>query len=167
MTSYSRHISWNNVIRERFINIHTSQHFKQGELMNKFYVVAVLTLTCALGFGVKAHAQEAEVSVTVPFEFVAGGQILPAGKYIVSRNSIDAHSGITIRGNDNAALMLPIVVDGNPAYHPKLSFVHVGGEYFLSTVEAPQGTYTFRTPRAMAILAQKKDQSSVSSAGGN
>jgi hypothetical protein len=135
--------------------------------MNKLYVVAVLTLTCLLGFGVKAHAQDAEVSVTVPFEFVAGGQTLPAGKYTVGRNSDDAHAGIVIRSYNNVALMLPIVVDGTPAYQPKLSFVHVGGEYFLSTVEAPQGIYTFRTPRAMTILAQKKDQSSVSSAGGN
>jgi hypothetical protein len=135
--------------------------------MNKFYAVAILSLTCLLGFGVKAHAQDAEVSVTVPFEFVAGGKSLPAGKYVIARNSIDAHSGITIRGNNNVALMLPLVVDGTPAYQPKLSFVHVSGEYFLSTVEAPQGIYTFRTPRAMAMLAQKKDQSSVSSAGGN
>ena len=135
--------------------------------MNKFYVVAFPTLTCLLGLGVKAHAQDAEVSVTVPFEFVAGGQILPAGKYVVGRNSDDAHSGIVIRSNTNVALMLPIVVDGTPAYQPKLSFVHVGGEYFLSTVEAPQGVYTFRTPRAMAMLAQKEDQSSVVSAGGN
>jgi hypothetical protein len=135
--------------------------------MNKVYVVAVLTLTFLLGFGVKAHAQDTEISVTVPFEFVAGGQLLPAGKYIVGRNSDDAHSGIVIRGNNNVALMLPVVVDGTPAYQPKLSFVHVGGENFLSTVEAPQGIYTFRTPRAMTILAQKKDQSSVSPAGGN
>jgi hypothetical protein len=135
--------------------------------MNKSYVVAVLTLTCLLGLGVKAHAQDAEVSVTVPFEFVAGGRTLPAGKYIVGRTSADAHSGITIRSYNNVALMLPIAVDGTPAYQPKLSFVHVGGEYFLSKVEALQGIYTFGTPRAMAILAQKKDQSSVSSAGGN
>jgi hypothetical protein len=135
--------------------------------MNKVYAVAILSLTCLLGFGVKAHAQDAEVSVTVPVEFVAGGQILPAGKYIVGRTSADAHSGITIRSYNNVALMLPVVVDGTPAYQPKLSFVRVGGEYFLSTVEAPQGIYTFRTPRAMTILAQKKDQSSVSSAGGN
>ena len=135
--------------------------------MNRFYVVAVLTLTCLLGVGVEAHAQDAEISVTVPFEFVAGGQTLPAGQYIVGRTSADAHSGITIRSYNNVALMLPIVVDETPAYQPKLSFVRVGGEYCLSKVEAPQGIYTFRAPRTMVMLAQKKDQSSVSSAGGN
>jgi hypothetical protein len=57
--------------------------------MNKVYAVAILSLTCLLGFGVKAHAQDAEVSVTVSFEFVAGGQTLPANKYIVGRNSDD------------------------------------------------------------------------------
>jgi hypothetical protein len=136
--------------------------------MKKHYVVAVLTLTCMLGFGLKAHGQDAEVIVTVPFEFVAGGQTLPAGKYIVSRNRPDAHSGITLRSNDNVALMLPVTVDGTSVVdQPKLAFERVGGEYFLSKVEAPQGTYTFDVPRAMAIVAKRKDHSTGSSSGGN
>ena len=135
--------------------------------MNKFYVIAALTLTCLFGLGLKAHAQDAEVVATVPFDFVAGGQILPAGKYTVGRNGADAHSGITIRGNNNTALMLPMVVDWTPAYQPKLSFEHISGEYFLTKVEAPQGVYTFGIPRAMATLAQRKDLSPASSAGGD
>jgi hypothetical protein len=133
--------------------------------MNKSYLTVVLTLACLFGLGINAHAQDAEVSVKVPFEFVAGGQILPAGKYIVGRVAADPHSGITIRSYDNVALMLPMVVDGTPAEQPKLSFEHVGGEYFLSKVETPAGVYTFGLPRAMIALAQKKDQSTVSSSG--
>jgi hypothetical protein len=135
--------------------------------MNKLYVIALLTLTCLFGLGVKAHAQDAEVVATVPFDFVAGGQVLPAGKYIVARNGADAHSGITIRGNNNVALMLPVVVDWTPAYQAKLSFEHIGGEYFLSKVEAPRGVYSFQTPRTVPTLAQKKDRAPESSAGGN
>jgi hypothetical protein len=135
--------------------------------MNKVYVIAVLTLTCLIGLDLKAHAQSPEVVVTVPFEFVAGGQILPAGKYTVGRNADDAHFGITIRSNNNAAIMLPVVVDGARAEQPKLSFERIDGENYLSKVEAPQGVYTFGVPRAMATLAQRKGHSPVSSAGGN
>jgi hypothetical protein len=136
--------------------------------MNKPYLTVVLTLMCLLGLGTKSHAQNPELMVKVPFEFVAGGQILPAGKYTVGRIASDPHSGITIRSYDNnVALMLPMVVDGTPAEQPKLSFEHVGGEYFLSKVEAPGGVYTFAIPRAMATLAQKNDRSTVSFSGGN
>jgi hypothetical protein len=135
--------------------------------MNKSYLTVVLTLACLFGLGIKAHAQDAEVSVKVPFEFVAGGQILPAGKYIVSRVAADPHSGITIRSYDNVALMLPMVVDGTSAEQPKLSFEHVGGEYFLSKVETLDAVYTFGIPRPMTALAQKTNHSTVSSAGGN
>jgi hypothetical protein len=122
--------------------------------MNKSYLTVVLTLASLVGLGIKARAQDAEVIVTVPFEFVAGNQTLP-------------HSGITIRSNDNVALMLPVVVDGTAADQPKLSFERVGGEYFLSKVEALQGTYTFDVPRATAVVAKRKDHSTGSSSGGN
>jgi hypothetical protein len=135
--------------------------------MNKSYLTVVLTLTCLFGMGVSARAQETELIVKVPFEFVAGGQMLPAGKYIVSRVASDLHSGITIRSYKNIALMLPIMVDGISAEQPKLSFERVGENYFLSEIETSGGVYTFAVPRAMVMLAQKKDHSTVSSAGGN
>jgi hypothetical protein len=136
--------------------------------MNKSYLTVVLTLTSLLGLGLSARAQDTErVRVQVPFEFVAGGQILPAGKYTVSRVSSDPHSGITIRSYDNVALMLPIVVDGTPAEQPRLNFEHVGEKYFLSEAETPGGVYTFAIPSAMVMLAQKKDHSTVSSSSGN
>jgi hypothetical protein len=48
--------------------------------MKTSYFTAVLTLTCLLGLGISARAQDTEgVRVNVPFEFVAGGATLPAG----------------------------------------------------------------------------------------
>ena len=56
--------------------------------MKKSYLTAVFTLTCLLGLGISAHAQDTEgVRVNVPFEFVAGGTTLPAGTYTVARVS--------------------------------------------------------------------------------
>ncbi len=66
--------------------------------MKKSYLTAVFTLTCLLGLGLSARAQDTDgVRVKVPFEFVAAGTILPAGTYTVGRLSDDAFSGIAIR----------------------------------------------------------------------
>ena len=127
--------------------------------MNKSYLTAVLTLTCLLGSGVTARAQDTEgVRVNVPFEFVAGGETLPAGTYTVGRLSPEPYSTIVITGNGHGALVLPSAIDGPRAEQPKLSFEHVGDKYFLSEVDTPGGNYTLALPRRMVALAQDKDQ---------
>jgi hypothetical protein len=136
--------------------------------MKKSYLTAVLTLTCLLGVGISARAQDTEgVRVSIPFEFVAGGKTLPAGTYTVGRLSVEAFSSIAILGSGHGAFALPIAVDGAPVKQLKLSFEHVGDKYFLSEAETPGGVYTFAVPRAMVTLAQKKDHSTVSSSAGN
>ena len=136
--------------------------------MKKSYLTAVLTLTCLLGVGVSARAQDTEgVRVNVPFEFVAGGATLPAGTYTVGRVSLEPYSSIAISGYGHGALVLPIAIDGPRAEQPKLSFEHVGDKYFLSKVDTPGGIYTFALPRVMVALAQMKDQGTMSSGGTN
>ncbi len=136
--------------------------------MNKSYLTVVLTLSCMLGLGISARAQDSEgVRVKVPFEFVAGGTTLPAGTYSVGPLSLDAHSGIAIRSYEHGSLVLPMVVDGTRAGQSKLSFEHVGDKYFLSEVDTPEGVYTLALPRAMAGLAQVKDQGTGSTSGAN
>jgi hypothetical protein len=136
--------------------------------MKKSYLAAVLGLTCLLGVGISAHAQDTEgVRVKVPFEFVAGGKTLPAGTYTLSRLSLEPYSGIAISSYGHGALVIPIAVDGTPAEQPKLSFEHVGGKYFLTEADTAGGVYSFALPKAMVAMAQAKDQGSVSSGGSN
>jgi hypothetical protein len=136
--------------------------------MKKSYLTAVLTLTCLLGVGISARAQDAEgVRVKVPFEFVAGGTTLPAGTYTVGRLSVNTHPVIAVSGYDNGAFVVPIAVGGAPGGQPKLSFEHVGDKYFLSEADTPGGVYTFALPRGLVTLAQMKDQGTVSSGGTN
>jgi len=136
--------------------------------MKTSYLAAVLTLTCLLGVGISARAQDTEgVRVKVPFEFVAGGKTLPAGTYTVSRLSLEAYSGIAISTYGNGALVIPIAVDGTAAKQPKLSFEHVGGKYFLTEADTLGGVYSFALPKAMVAMAQAKDQGTVSSGGSN
>jgi hypothetical protein len=131
-------------------------------------VTVVLTMTCLLGLGISAHAQDASgVVVKVPFEFVAGGKTLPAGTYSVGRLSPGIHPSLIIDSKDNGAfaLVLPVVADGESVGHTELSFEHVGDKYFLSKVETPAVIYTILTPRAMTKLAQMNDHGATSSSG--
>jgi hypothetical protein len=115
--------------------------------MKKSYLTVVLTLSCLLGLGISAHAQDVDkIAVKVPFEFVAGGQTLPAGTYTVSRVSPEVNRALVIRSNDNSVFMLPLFFDGNPvsvngvsADRAELGFEHVGDKYFLTDVETLAG----------------------------
>ena len=134
----------------------------------KTYFAVVLTMTCLLGLGISARAQDASgVVVNVPFEFVAGGKTLPAGTYSVGRLSPGIHPSLIIDSKDNGAfaLVLPIVPDGDSAGRTELSFERAGGKYFLSKVATPAGVYTLLTQRAMTRLAQMNDHGVTSSSG--
>ena len=134
--------------------------------MRKSYLAIVLTLTCLLGLGISARAQDADkMAVNVPFDFVAGGETLPAGTYSVCRVSPEAHPALFIHGYDNSVFLFPIVLDGVPANHADLSFEHVGDKYFLSKVEILAGVYAIRLPRAMTKLTQIKDPGTLTSSG--
>ena len=57
--------------------------------MKKQYLTILFTLICVLGLGLRARAQEEDTVVTnVPFDFVVGDKVLPAGTYrAMSRTS--------------------------------------------------------------------------------
>jgi len=133
--------------------------------MKKTSLTAVLTLTCLLGLGISAHAQDASrVAVNVPFDFIAGGQMLPAGTYTVSRVSPVSRS-LEIRSYESGAFLLPIAFDDAAGDQAKLAFVRVGDEYFLSEIDTLAGVYSFEMPRAMTKVAQLKDQVTLSPSG--
>jgi hypothetical protein len=143
--------------------------------VKKSSLAVVLTLTCLLGLGISARAQDlSKIAATVAFDFVARGETLPAGTYSVSRVSSGDPRSLAIRSDDNTVFLLPMSFDGDPMPvngappdHAEFSFEHVGGKYFLSKVETPGGIYAFRTPRAMTHVAQMKDHGTASSSGAN
>jgi hypothetical protein len=130
--------------------------------MKKSYLAAVITLTCLLGPSLSAHAQEV---VTVPFEFVAGAETMPAGTYTVGCVSPDSRTALILRSEDAGVFLMPIAVDEASVEQGKLSFEHVGDKYFLSKVETPAGVYIIETPQAITKLARMKDHGTVSTPG--
>jgi hypothetical protein len=124
-------------------------------------------LIIALGLGARANAQEeGKVVTTVPFEFIAGGKLLPAGNYTVSRLSSDFDSSLIISGNGKGVIVMPVAFDDVPVEKLQLSFAHVGGAYLLSEVKTQLGTYSISTSREEATLtrlAQAKTNGMTSS----
>jgi hypothetical protein len=137
--------------------------------MKKSYLTALLMLTCLLGVGVSARAQDANaVVVSVPFEFVAGVTTLPAGEYRVSRINPGVNRELAISGyNKGSAFLLPLAFDDGPANEPTVSFDHVGGKYVLSRIKTLSGVYTMAASREMVMLGKANSPSpSTSSASG-
>jgi hypothetical protein len=76
--------------------------------MKKSYLTVALTLSCLLGLGISARAQNLDkIAANVPFDFVAGGETLPAGTYTVSRVSSGDPRSLAIRSDDNSVFLLP------------------------------------------------------------
>jgi len=137
--------------------------------MKKAYLTTVLMLTCLLGVGASARAQDADaVVVSVPFEFVAGGATLPAGDYRVSRVNPSVNRELAISSyNTGTAFLLPLAFDDGPSNQPTLSFEHVGSKHFLSRIKTPSGVYTMPASREMVMLGKANSPSpSTSSASG-
>jgi hypothetical protein len=95
----------------------------------------ILSLTCLLGFGISASAQD-EAVVRVPFEFVAGGATLSAGRYSVSRLDPAVHRGLFLRSdNKQEAYVLPLVFDETSGRQPTLSFEHEEASTFSARLK--------------------------------
>jgi hypothetical protein len=124
--------------------------------MRKQLLSSVLTLTCLLGLGVSAKAEDNKVVTNIPFEFSAGGATLPAGLYTVDRVTSTSDSHLIIRNRENGVFLVPVTFDEASVKGAFLTFEHVGNKYFLSKLKTPAGVYTMGAPQALKKAAQKK-----------
>ena len=85
-----------------------------------------------------AQAQETRVKASIPFDFVVGNQILPAGEYMVSSLG-STNEALVIRSDDSKPAILSLTnscTSSKPSDTSKLVFHHLAGRYFLSQVWA-------------------------------
>jgi hypothetical protein len=135
--------------------------------MKKGYVSALLTLTCLLGLDIGVHAQDVDaVVISIPFEFVAGDATLPAGQYRISRTNPGINRDLSISGyNNGGAFLLPLSYEGVSSGEPKVTFEHVGDQYFLSKIKTLNGVYTMPTQGKQIMLGQTTAPTTVAPSG--
>jgi hypothetical protein len=138
---------------------------RKGEPVKKYFVFALALLSVA-GLGATARAEDGSVAVTVPFEFVAGGQTLPSGRYTIS--SIGSGSALKLSGQGRSAVLLPTSFNDNSGFtDTRLSFQRVDNNNLLSRVTTSAGTYTLVSGRELVRLAQTQQHKGMAAAGSN
>ena len=94
-----------------------------------------LALCSATGFAAKPGGW-----VQIPFEFVANGKELPAGKYLISPQDQDPRI-LVIRSEKGAdSVLLPVVtrLSASESSEPRVVFDKAGEKHYLSEVYLPR-----------------------------
>ena len=94
------------------------------------------------------------INVNVPFEFVAGTTIMPAGSYTIEEPTI--HGVLMLRGNQPNSTAIMLAVNGGPsnATQAGVTFSRHGSAVVLTTVDVPGGSkYTLVGPEAKPAAA--------------
>ncbi|HZT58051.1 MAG TPA: hypothetical protein VFA21_05425 [Pyrinomonadaceae bacterium] len=109
--------------------------------MKKQITVTLFALVTMLVLASSASAQTTQrIGVNVPFDFVAGGRLMPAGHYTVRRLSFEDEKELLIRSDDgrSKAIVMTDAARGNRAPESAmLVFRQYGESYFLAAVSIP------------------------------
>lgn len=108
-----------------------------------------------LALAMSLNAQSAMIKVDVPFAFVAGGTVMPAGAYTIEE---PAQGVLLLRGNQPNSAAMVLAVNGGPSNttHAGVTFTHRGSDVVLSTISVPGGSsYSVVGPFGPAVAARK------------
>ncbi len=107
--------------------------------MKKQVLAAVMVGVFLLAGSGAAFAQAPVTSVSVPFEFVVGKTVLPAGSYVVT-SVLQGRGALVLRSEDGKSGAVALVdLSDKPSSDPNatFSFVKIGGRCYLSAVSTP------------------------------
>jgi hypothetical protein len=125
-------------------------------------LMALGAVVMVLGIAPSARADQGVVA-RVPFDFIVGGQRLPAGKYLVTQNQALVSIASTDRRHFAFVLMNPMWSD-QAGTVPRLVFERIGEDHFLAQVVAggkEAGRELLLTPAQMERQIQRVEVASV------
>ena len=129
--------------------------------MKKLYLRLFLAVAglAVCSFSAKAQVVD-ELTVKIPFSFVAGGRTLPAGEYRVTRLRDEEPRMLLLRSRENTSNAVLLRVDEQKDFHGNthLGFVTAGDQYFLLRIASRDHVYTFSVPRADTLLTMAPQQ---------
>jgi len=119
---------------------------------------SALVALAVLFIATAAHAQEAKVAATIPFNFVVGDRAYPAGDYLFSNNG----AVLRITGAEQTTIILSHACESPaPSTTTKVVFRQMGGSYFLKQIWLEGELRGRELPRSESEirLAQNHDKS--------
>jgi hypothetical protein len=130
----------------------------------KNYTRIIVAVTLLFGLSVAAKAEsETGIVVTLPFQFVVKGKILPAGTYTAKQLSNDRFVlRLSNRANGTSVFVLPYEVENASAFMPRVSFQRVGEHYFLSAIQTADNVYNFPISRSALMEGAAKSPDTAS-----
>lgn len=99
-------------------------------------LVSIIALSFMTAVAANAQSSSLKVKANVPFDFVVGDRVLPAGAYAVKQITQGSDAGLLISNRDNAqkAIRLSNTVQSNEVKRARLTFRRYGNTYFLAEV---------------------------------
>ena len=120
--------------------------------LNLFRFLALLAGVLFLGS--TGYAQSVKIRAQIPFDFVLGEKVYPAGEYLVETLTGDSHSVlvralVSNQAAKNSALTVAYpTASAQPAKRTALAFRHLGNTYFLyqaKIADSPSGCQFLRS----------------------
>ena len=114
-------------------------------------VLSAMALLCGMGVAANAELRD-DVAVIVPFNFVVGHKMLPAGSYKVTSLSLNQFSPLQLTGRDNGKSVFVLPFEGQSVRvdMPQLTFQQVGDQHFLSIIQTAQNLYNIPVSRSLS-----------------
>jgi hypothetical protein len=106
-----------------------------------------------LALATSLSAESTLINFNVPFTFVAGTKVMPAGTYTIAEPS--SHGILLIRGSEPNSSAMVLVSEGtSTASHAGVKFSRRGSAVVLSTVDVPGGSsYSIISPAPKTAAA--------------
>src|SRR5215472_15077806 len=129
----------------------------------------MLLALVALVFGSAAHAQEINVRARVPFDFVLGDKVYPAGEYAI-QTAMTKTSFLSINNQGRTTQSLtpsfPCISSEQviPANRAKLVFRRIGNTYFLFRVWVGGSSVGREFPRSHRGTLMVKNEPKIETA---
>ena len=111
----------------------------KNQALKNFTMLSLLLIVTAVS--VSAQSERSKIT-SIPFSFIVGQKILPAGEYTVEPNRRDSDKVWLVQskeGNVSALFTTMSVRANQPEEEGKLVFRKYGDHYFLSQVWTPGG----------------------------
>jgi hypothetical protein len=134
----------------------------------KKYARIIVAVTFLLGLSVAANAEIRSVlEVTLPFEFVASGNTVPAGTYTVKRFSQQPFDTLMLTSDNTGTSVFvhPVEMEEASDSKTRVSFRKAGEQHFLGAIETTDYVYNFSVSRSVMLEAAAKQLVTVPASG--